>query len=111
MLGIFSENTLNLHVIWSISFFAGNMILQLLASIFLLAHPKYIKIISIYGFIASGINLSLVIALGNATIQPAIEWTTVFTALAFAGLIVINTAIKFKGDLDPLSKLISQPSS
>ena len=34
-----------------------------------------------------------VVILGDS---PAIEWTTVFTALAFAGLIVVNTIASFR---------------
>lgn len=93
MIGVFSEDTPDMHNLWSDIFFFANMVVQLLASFALLAHPRYFKWISAYGFVTSGINVIFVITLGNS---PVLEWLTVFTALAFAGLIVVNTLIKFK---------------
>ena len=92
-IGIFSENAPPYHMIWSSIFFFINMVIQVLASIALLVHPKFFKWIAVYGFVTSGINIFFVVTLGDS---PAIEWTTVFTALAFAGLIVLNTVDKFK---------------
>ncbi|HME53665.1 MAG TPA: hypothetical protein VKM55_15670 [Candidatus Lokiarchaeia archaeon] len=93
MIGVFSEDTPDMHNLWSDIFFFANMVVQVLASVALLFHQMYFKGISVYGFVTSGINIIFVITLGNS---PALEWLTVFTALVFAGLIVLNTAVKFK---------------
>nr|MDO8114904.1 hypothetical protein [Candidatus Sigynarchaeota archaeon] len=93
MIGVFSENFPPYHMIWSSVFFAVNMLVQIIASISLLYHPLFSKGIVIYGFATSAINAFFVITLGDS---PAVEWLTVFTALGFVGLIVVNSLIKFK---------------
>jgi hypothetical protein len=97
MIGVFYENSPaenaiagGTHEFWSMVFFMLNLLVLIFANISLFTHPNFIKPIAIYGFIVAIINLGLV-AVGGSLI----EWFTVFTALAYAGLLVINMVKTF----------------
>ncbi|MFW9865507.1 MAG: DUF998 domain-containing protein [Candidatus Thorarchaeota archaeon] len=92
MIGIFSEDFLASHIFWSDVFFKVNLIILILASIILLFHKDFIKLIGIYGIIVAVINLLFVFYLGT----PILEWFTVFTALGYVGLIVYNMWKRFR---------------
>jgi len=91
MIGVFSEDYGDIHVLWSSIFFMLNLIVIVLVSLALYTHPSYIKPISYYGFIVAIINLLFVLVYNN----PVFEWFTVFTALGFVGLLVYNMFKKF----------------
>ena len=90
MLGIYSEDFMEPHMIWAGLFFWFNLIVLILANIILLFHENFMKLISIYGFSVAGINvLFLFITIFNV-LTPLLEWITVFAALGYVGLIVFN---------------------
>jgi hypothetical membrane protein len=91
MIGVFSEDYGDIHVLWSSVFFMLNLIVIVLVSLTLYTHPSYIRPISYYGFIVAVINLLFVLVYNN----PIFEWFTVFTALGFVGLLVYNMFKKF----------------
>jgi hypothetical protein len=93
MIGVFYENSLPVgaHHLWSYIFFLLNLLVLIFANISLITHPKFIKLIAIYGFIVAIINLAFVV-IGTSSV---IEWFTVFTALGYAGLLVINMVKAF----------------
>ncbi len=97
MIGVFSEDYYTQHIIWSVIFFAENMLVQIIASIALCYHPLFSKWISVYGFAASAFNVIFVVSGGES---PAVEWVTVFTALGFVTLAVMNTLIKFRKQIN-----------
>jgi hypothetical protein len=88
MIGVFYENSLpaGAHGLWSYVFFVLNLLVLIFANISLITHRKFIKLIAIYGIVVAIINLAFVI-IGTSSV---IEWFTVFTALGYAGLLVIN---------------------
>jgi hypothetical membrane protein len=86
MIGIFSEDSLQLHEIWSSIFFLLNLLVLVILGISLFTHPIYIKPIAYYGFAIAAINLVFVVAYNI----PIFEWFTVFTALGYVGLIAYN---------------------
>ena len=99
MIGVFYENSPaeftipgGAHEFWSMVFFVLNLLVLIFANVSLLTHPKFIKLIAVYGFIVAIINLALVVLPSSSII----EWFTVFTALGFAGLLVINMMKAFK---------------
>ncbi|MBD3339254.1 MAG: hypothetical protein GF353_09095 [Candidatus Lokiarchaeota archaeon] len=71
-------------VVW----YRENLWHKILALIF---NVKFNKLISIYGYIVAFINLLFVFI----SSIPLLEWFTVFSALAFVGLIVFNTYSNF----------------
>ena len=93
MIGVFSENFLPQHMFWSSFFFGTNIFVLLFASIALWTNPNFYKGIAIYGIAIAAVNFVFAILLSNS---PLLEWVTVFTALGFAGLIVINAILKFR---------------
>jgi hypothetical protein len=65
----------------------------LLAGISLWKHPKFVKGIAIFGFIVAVADLLFAFVFPTT---PLLEWTTVFTALAFVALLSVNVLIKFR---------------
>lgn len=97
MIGIYPEDSGRPHGFWSAAFFTINFFVMILASTSLLTHPKFMKPIALYGYMVTVLSLVFDISIGG----PLVEWFTVFTALAFAGLVVINMLKVFatrKGD-------------
>ena len=91
MIGVFSENYGNIHVLWSSIFFILNFIVIVLISLVLYTHPSYIRPISYYGLTVALINLLFMLVYDN----PIFEWFTVFAALGFVGLLSYNIFRKF----------------
>lgn len=87
MIGVFSEDSMAQHLFWSEVFFVFNLLVLILANISLMTHPKFIKPIGYYGLVVAVVNLLFVVL----TSTPLLEWFTVFTALAYAGLLAYNT--------------------
>lgn len=92
MIGVFSEDSGELHSLWSSIFFALNLLVLILMGVALFTHPNYMKPIAYYGFIVAAINLLFVLVYRI----PLFEWFTVFTALGYVGLLVYNMLKKFK---------------
>lgn len=92
MIGVFSEDSGELHSLWSSIFFALNLLVLILMGAALFTHPNYMKPIAYYGFIVAAINLLFVLIYRI----PLFEWFTVFTALGYVGLLVYNMLKKFK---------------
>ena len=92
MIGVFNEDYMSAHVMWSDIFFFLNLLVLIFANVSLITHPSFIKPIAIYGFIVAAINFALVFITGSSIV----EWFTVFTALAYAGLLVINMLKAFR---------------
>ena len=99
MIGVFYENSAGesmipggAHEFWSMVFFMLNLLVLIFANVSLLTHPKFIKLVAVYGFAVAIINLALVVLPSSSVI----EWFTVFTALGFAGLLVINMLKAFR---------------
>jgi len=88
MIGVFSEDSGSLHVLWSDIFFLLNFLVLILIGASLFTHPRYIKAIAYYGFIVAAINLAFLFVSN----MPLLEWFTVFTALGYVGLITYNMA-------------------
>ena len=86
MIGVYSEDSGRIHGLWSSVFFVINFFVMLLANTSLITHPKFIKPIGLYGYSVTVLSLIFEFTIGG----PLVEWFTVFTALAFAGFIVIN---------------------
>jgi hypothetical membrane protein len=91
MIGVFSEDYGSVHRLWSSIFFILNLMVIILVSLALYAHPSYLRPISYYGFIVAIINLLFVLIYDN----PIFEWFTVFTALGFVGLLSYNMFKEF----------------
>jgi hypothetical membrane protein len=87
MIGVFSEDAGDLHVLWSNIFFMLNFAVLILMSVSLVTHPRCIKAISGYALVVAAIDLGFV--LSSST--PILEWFTVFTALGYVGLLSYNT--------------------
>jgi hypothetical membrane protein len=103
MIGVFSEDSGSLHLFWSKVFFLLNFLVLTLVGASLFTHARYIKAIAYYGFIAAAINLALIFAPRT----PLLEWFTVFTALAYVGLMAYNMTKLHPRTSQPLS--IHQP--
>lgn len=86
MIGVFSADTGAPHLFWSASFFTVNFIVVLMVITSLMTHPEFKKLIGVYGYVVTVASLIFDLTVGG----PLIEWFTVFTALGFAGLLVIN---------------------
>ena len=86
MLGIFPTETDEIHEFWAGGFFLFNQIISILIGVSLLNHEKFIKTISIYGWIVAAINLFFIVSQ-----ESILEWFTIFTALGLAGFLALNT--------------------
>jgi hypothetical membrane protein len=87
MIGVFPEDSMAQHMFWSDAFFIFNLVVLILANLSLMTRPKFIRAIGCYGLAVAVVNLLSVVL---AT-TPLLEWFTVFTALAYAGLLAYNT--------------------
>ena len=87
LVGVFSEDYPPYHGIFSVAFFAtfGIFILMFVPVVF--SHPKFIRSIGVFGFVAVVIDL----VLGIVSRQPILEWITVAGFLMFVGLLSVNT--------------------
>jgi hypothetical protein len=90
MIGVFPETAGDAHILWSDVQFILNLLVLILADIALITHPKFIKLIGYYGFVVAAIQVITLILIFMSNSSPLVEWFTVFTTLAFVGLIVIN---------------------
>jgi hypothetical membrane protein len=86
MIGVFSADSGKPHLFWSAAFFTLNFVVILVVITSLITHPRFMKLIGFYGYLVTFASLIFDFTIGG----PLVEWFTVFTALGFAGLLVIN---------------------
>jgi hypothetical membrane protein len=86
MIGVFSEDSGATHHLWSVVFFAFNLLVLILTNVSLMTHRKFIRPIGYYGLVVAVINL-LFTGLSYTSI---LEWFTVFTALGFVAFLSYN---------------------
>jgi len=87
MIGIFSEDQGSPHMTASSTFFVLNFIVLILTNVALLWHPKFLKVIAVYGFSVNVLSLGFELAVGG----PLVEWFTVFGSLGFVALLSFNS--------------------
>jgi hypothetical membrane protein len=86
MIGVFSADSGKPHLFWSGAFFTLNFVSLLVVITSIMTHAKFMKLIGAYGYLVTVASLIF-----DFTVHgPLVEWFTVFTALGFAGLLVIN---------------------
>jgi hypothetical membrane protein len=86
MIGVFSEDYMASHIFWSNVFFILILFVLILTNISLLTHPKFNKLIAIFGFVVALIDFVFVVISGGAII----EWFTVFSALVYVAFVVVS---------------------
>nr|MDO8111583.1 hypothetical protein [Candidatus Sigynarchaeota archaeon] len=74
----------------SSAFFVTNLAFFIFTTIALLFHPAFYKGIAIYALLVSVFNLIYV----ASDPGPVIEWITVFTALGFVALLIVNMIVR-----------------
>jgi hypothetical membrane protein len=87
MIGIFSEDFGQPHRLASAVFFVLLFVILIEVNLALLTHPGFLKATAVYGFAIDALTLGLELTIGG----PLTEWFTVFAALSYVGLLVINT--------------------
>lgn len=97
LIGIFSEDQGEPHLTASSTFFLLNFSVLILVNLALVLHPRFIKLIALYGFAIDFTSLYLESTIGG----PIVEWFTVFGALLFVALLSVNAFLFYrrqKGD-------------
>jgi hypothetical membrane protein len=87
MIGVFSEDFGQSHRVASTAFFVLLFLVLIEVNLALLTHPGFLKAIAFYGFAIDAVSLGLELTISG----PITEWFTVFAALSYVGLLVINT--------------------
>jgi len=87
MIGVFSEDFGQPHQVASAAFFVLLFLVLIMVNLALLTHPSFLKAIAVYGFAIDALSLGLELTISG----PLTEWFTVFAALSYVGLLVINT--------------------
>jgi len=88
MIGVFSEDFPPQHRFWSYAFLTINFFAILLTNVALMGKKGYGKATVVVGFGLSAVTIVSFLIWGGA---PAVEWTTVFTSIAFALLVGNDT--------------------
>jgi hypothetical membrane protein len=102
MVGVYSQDRLRLHLLYSNSFFSSFPVFILLLSTVLIGHPRSARSIGIAGF------LVVLIGLAFHTLFPRsrpLEWITEFGFLAYVGLVAWGTrvAVRVEESASPVS--------
>jgi len=87
MIGVFSEDKGAPHILASGVFFELNFLVLILVSLALLLHPRFMKLIALYGLVVAISSLVFAFTLGGAIV----EWYTVFASLAYVGFLSFDT--------------------
>jgi hypothetical membrane protein len=87
MIGVFSENQGNPHMLATSIFFILNFLVLIVLSIAFLLHDRALKVIPLYGIFLDVITLFLEIQIGG----PIVEWITVFGSILFVALVIFDT--------------------
>jgi Protein of unknown function (DUF998) len=85
MIGVFSEDTYDEHVFWSVTFFILLLPTLLFGGIILSKYANFSRVVCIYGMILAGINILFLFFY-----IPVFEWITIFSSLSFVGVISYN---------------------
>lgn len=86
MVGVFSEDYMTRHSLWSSILFISLGFFLFLLTGFLFTHPSNIKLIAYYGFAVGAID----IVFGLVYNTYLLEWVTVFSSIGYIALIVYN---------------------
>ena len=86
LLGVFEDGN-SLHGTISSTFFLLNITFLFVSGVGFLFHSKYMKWISLFALVVGFFNLGYLWFISST---PIIEWTTVFTAIIYIILLVIN---------------------
>ncbi len=97
LIGVFSEDQGSPHMTASSTFFLLNFLVLIVVNAALLLHPRFIKLIAIYGYAIDILSLGFELTIGG----PITEWFTVFGALLYVALISFNTLQLKKWSEDP----------
>ncbi|MFW9897831.1 MAG: DUF998 domain-containing protein [Candidatus Thorarchaeota archaeon] len=84
MVGLFPEDTTEIHIFWSMSLFTISVLTFIFPSIALYKY-KFTRNIAIFGFMATTINLILWML-----IIPIMEWITIIFSFFFIGIIITS---------------------
>jgi hypothetical protein len=84
MVGLFPEDTMEIHIFWSMSLFTISVLTFIFPSIALYKY-KFTRNIAIFGLIATTINLILWML-----IIPIMEWITIIFSFFFIGIIITS---------------------
>jgi len=87
MIGVFSEDKGSPHMLASSTFFELNFLVLIIVNLALLLHPRFMKLIALYGI---GVAISSLV-FAFAVDEPIVEWYTVFASLAYVGFLSIDT--------------------
>lgn len=87
LIGVFSEDFGQPHRAASSAFFVLLFLVLIVVNLGLLTHPGFVKLVAVYGFAIDAVSLGLELTISG----PLTEWFTVFAALSYVGLMVINT--------------------
>jgi hypothetical protein len=71
----------------SSTFFELNFLVLIIVNLALLLHPRFMKLIALYGI---GVAISSLV-FAFAVDEPIVEWYTVFASLAYVGFLSIDT--------------------
>ncbi len=92
MLGVYHEGYMPIHGYWAVAFFIFNMISMMLGSIYYYRTPGSIKVIALYGFVASLISLFFLFL----SFTPLLEWLTVIFCVGNVGLTILGMLKVYK---------------
>ena len=84
MIGVFSEDTFILHIIWASTLFAVNTLTLILPAIALYQF-QFTRNIAKFAIVATIINVFYLV-----TVWPIIEWATIFMSFAFIAVLIHN---------------------
>ncbi len=87
MIGVFSENQGEPHMLATSIFFLLNFFVLIVFSIAFLFHDRALKVIPLYGILLDIMTLVLEFQIGG----PIVEWITVFGSLLFVTLVILDT--------------------
>lgn len=101
MIGIFCEDYDFYHLFWSGAFFISILLTITALTIAMFRHDRFIKLIGYYGLMVIAVDAVLIVlktlSLTQGSTLPMnelFEWFTVFSGLAWVGLVVINMRLK-----------------
>ena len=87
LIGIFSEDFGQPHKVASAVFFVLLFLVLIVLNVGLMTHHGFLKLIAVYAFVIDAVSLGLELTISGSLT----EWFTVFAALVYVGLLVVNT--------------------
>jgi len=95
MIGVYPESSGAPHAFFSYAQFFLNLVVLTLGTIALLAHPRFMKAIGAYAFVAIAFQIATLIFIVAGANSPLVEWLTVITTLLFVALLSANMSRAF----------------